>query len=340
MKIKTHKQKKLLYEALVIFSLLIIGILSHVGVINSYYMQILMFAEINVIMTVSLNLVNGFTGQFSLGHATFMGIGAYASAILTTLLLHTSTWSAPFQYLIFIASIILGGVVSGFVGFLIGIPSLKLKGDYLAIVTLAFGEVVKSVIRLIPYIGGPRGITNIPKYSNFYWITIITIISVLFIRNYIYSYFGRRSLAVRENEIAAQCVGINTTRTKILAFVVASFFAGVAGALFAHLMMYIEPNRFDLTRSIDYLVYLYAGGMASITGSIVSTIVLTILPELLRFLANWRYVIYPLLLVFIMLRRPKGLLGGREALFLKKGREEYLDPQKSLFAKLKGKKER
>ena len=302
----------------------IIAILYELRIINSYYMQVLMFAEINVIMTVSLNLVNGFTGQFSLGHATFMGIGAYSSAILTTLLFHTAGWSKLAQPFVFLAALLIGAVVAGFVGFLIALPSLNLKGDYLAIVTLAFGEIVKTGIRLIDYVGGPRGITAIPKYSNFYWITAITVISVMLIRNYIYSRFGRSSIAVRENEIAAQSMGINTTKSKISAFVVASFFAGLAGGLYAHLLMFIEPNLFNMEASINYLVYLYAGGMASISGSIVSAIVLSILPEMLRFLNNWRYVIYPLLLIVIMLRRQNGLLGGREFTFISRDRSEYL----------------
>ena len=304
--------------------LVVIAILHECRVINSYNMQVLMFAEINVIMTVSLNLVNGFTGQFSLGHATFMGIGAYASAILTTLAFQTARWSGAAQIAAFVIALLAGGAVSAAIGFLIALPSLKLKGDYLAILTLAFGEIVKTTIRLIDYVGGPRGITAIPKYSNFYWITGITVLSVILIRNYVYSRFGRCSISVRENEIAAQSMGVNTTKYKVRAFVVASFFAGIAGGLYAHLLMFIEPNLFNLEASINYLVYLYAGGMASISGSIISTIVLSILPEVLRFLGNWRYVIYPLLLIFIMLRRQNGLLGGKEFAFISKDRGEYL----------------
>lgn len=327
------KNKYALVYALILVVFIVVQILATEKVINAYIMQIVMFAEVNVIMTVSLNLINGFTGQFSLGHAAFMGIGAYISSMLTTLIIPTRSFDKPIQYLIFIGSMIAGGIVAGFVGFLIGIPTLKLKGDYLAIVTLAFGEVLKAVIRLTPFVGGPRGITGIPKLATFPIVSVVMILAIILIRNYIFSNFGRASISIRENEIAAQSMGVNTTKYKILSFVVGSFFAGVAGALYAHRIMFIEPNLFDQTASTNYLIYLYAGGMASISGSIISAFALTIAPELLRFLGNWRYVIYPLILIFIMLKRQNGLLGGREFPFLIKTRDEYL----SLKAETKAK---
>lgn len=318
------KKKTWITYASILLFFIIVQILATKKIINAYIMQIVMFAEINVIMTVSLNLINGFTGQFSLGHAAFMGIGAYVSAMLTTLIIPTTSFPKTMQYVVFILTMLVGGVAAGFVGFLIGIPTLKLKGDYLAIVTLAFGEVLKAAIRLTPFIGGPRGITGIPKRASFAIVSIVMVLAIIIIRNYIFSNFGRASIAIRENEIAAQSMGINTTRYKIMSFVVGSFFAGVAGALYAHRIMFIEPNLFDQTASTNYLIYLYAGGMASISGSIISAFVLTLAPEILRFLGNWRYVIYPLILIIIMLKRQNGLLGGREFPFLIKTREEYL----------------
>lgn len=327
------KNKYALVYALILLVFVVMQILAQEKIINAYIMQIVMFAEINVIMTVSLNLINGFTGQFSLGHAAFMGIGAYISSMLTTLIIPTRSFDKPIQYLIFIGAMIIGGIVAGFVGFLIGIPTLKLKGDYLAIVTLAFGEVLKAVIRLTPFIGGPRGITGIPKLATFPIVSTVMILVILVIRNYIFSNFGRAAISIRENEIAAQSMGVNTTKYKILSFVVGSFFAGIAGALYAHRIMFIEPNLFDQTASTNYLIYLYAGGMASISGSIISAFVLTIAPELLRFLGNWRYVFYPLILILIMLKRQNGLLGGREFPFLIKTRDEYLSLGRETKAK-------
>ena len=241
----------------------LVMILRSADIINGYYMQVMLFAGVNVMMTASLNLVNGFTGQFC-----------------------------------------------------IGIPSLKLKGDYLAIVTLAFGEIVRALLRLIQPIGGARGMIGIPNYANFFWVVLFVVLTLWLLRNLIYSPYGRAFIAIRDNEIAADAMGINTTKYKIMSFCIAAFIAGVAGGLYAHVLSFIQPDSFSFTKSSDFLVYLYAGGSGSLTGSVVGAI-LTILPEVLRFLADWRLVLYALILVVVMLYRSEGLCGGKEVPFLR-----------------------
>jgi branched-chain amino acid transport system permease protein len=311
--------------------------------LNRYYMQILMFALINIIMTVSLNLINGFTGQFSIGHAGFMCIGAYTSAYFTTILFKAAKMAYFPQLTLFIFSLIMGGLMAAIAGYLIGLPTLKLKGDYLAIITLAFGEIVRSIVRasdeiaaflkqigLVQYsetiakISGPRGLSTIPALSKFWLVYFIAILSVIIMRNFIYSTHGRACLSIRENEVAAETMGINTTRYKIIAFSMSAFFAGVGGGLFAHVLRFIHPDNFSFIKSIDYLIYLYAGGMGSITGSILAATGLTILPEFLRVInfQQWRMVIYPLLLIILMLRKPEGIFGKREFSFLVPKRKE------------------
>lgn len=296
---------------------LVLEALNRTGVLNSYILQIIMLAGINIIMTISLNLVNGFTGQFSIGHAGFMAVGAYVSAIVTTLMFRTQSWPVYLQAPMFLLSLIAGGVVAGLVGLLIGIPSLRLKGDYLAIVTLGFGELLRAIIRMIDFVGGPRGLAGIPRYTNLFWVFLITLLCIYAARNFVNSTYGRACISIRENEVAAETMGVNTTKYKILVFTFASFMAGIAGGLFGHLLTYLQPDTFSFIKSTDYLVFLYAGGMASISGSILSAGILTAVPELLRFLANWRIVIYGVLLVILMLKRPNGFYGGREFAFLR-----------------------
>lgn len=311
--------KKKYIDLLIIIALfVVVSVLKSVGLINNYAMQLIMLACINIIMTISLNLVNGFTGQFSIGHAGFMAVGAYGSAVITTLLFKTSGWALAAQVPIYLISLLAGGLLAALMGLLIGIPSLRLKGDYLAIVTLGFGELLRSIIRLIDYVGGPRGLTGIPSYTNFFWVFLFTIISIYVARNLVYSSVGRSCISVRDNEIAAEAMGIDTTRVKVQIFTIASFIAGVAGGLYAHMFMYLQPDTFNFSKSTDFLVFLYAGGAGSISGSILSAAALTVVPELLRFLENWRMVIYGFVLVFLMLRRPQGIMGGKEFGFIGK----------------------
>ena len=312
---------KSIYPALILIVLyVLITSLRSAKILNGYYIQVLMFAAINIIMTASLNLVNGFTGQFCIGHAGFMSLGAYGSSVITAMVFKNAPDAATIP--IYLLALFIGGCVAAFFGLLIGIPSLKLKGDYLAIVTLAFGEIVRALLRLMKPIGGARGMIGIPMISNLGWIFLFLGLVLYVLRNLIYSPFGRAFIAIRDNEIAADAMGINTTFYKIASFVIAAFIAGLAGGLYAHVVGFIQPDSFSFTKSSDFLVYLYAGGSGSLTGSIVGATILTILPEVLRFLSEWRLVIYAIILVVVMIYRSEGLVGGKELPFLRITRKD------------------
>lgn len=317
---------KKFYPSIIAIALYIaVVLLQKAGVVNNYHMQIMMFAGINIIMTVSLNLINGFTGQFCIGHAGFMSLGAYGAAVVTTMIFGGNQIAPPLQIPILLLGLLVGGIIAAFVGLLIGLPTLKLKGDYLAIVTLAFGEIVRAFLRLVEPIGGARGMIGIPNFVDFGRVMIFVVLTLFLVRNLIYSPFGRAFIAIRDNEIAADSMGINTTHYKILSFCIAAFIAGVAGGLYAHVVSFIQPDSFSFVKSSDYLIYLYAGGSGSLTGSIVGAVILTALPEVLRFLANWRLVLYAVLLVLVMLYRPNGLTGGKELPFLRIPRRSLYD---------------
>ena len=271
------------------------------NVINSYYKGIITLALINIILAVSLNLIVGFTGQLCLGHAGFMSIGAYVSAVIT------QKAGMPF-----IVSIFIGAIIACIFAALIGYPTLKLTGDYFAITTLAFCEIIRIIIMNIDVVGGARGFTGIPKETNFTLAFLFMVITVIVIYNIIHSSQGRAMLSVRENEIAAESMGINAFKYKMIAFIIGAFFAGLAGGLYAHYMGYIQPASFDFNKSIDYLTFVVFGGMGSLSGSIIATIVLTFLPELLRGLGEFRMLIYPLALIILMIFRPQGLFGDKE----------------------------
>lgn len=278
----------------------IFGLIS-ANVINSYYKGIITFALINIVLAVSLNLIVGFTGQLCLGHAGFMSIGAYVSAIITQK-----------AHMPFVISILIGAVVACILAGLVGYPTLKLTGDYFAITTLAFCQIIQIVIMNIAPVGGARGLTGIPVKTTFTVAFIFMVVTIIVIKNIINSSQGRAMLSVRENEIAAESMGINALKYKMMAFIVAAFFAGLAGGLYAHYSGYIKPDLFDFNKSIDYLTFVVFGGMGSLSGSIISAVVLTFLPELLRGLGDFRMVIYPLALILLMIFRPEGLLGDKE----------------------------
>jgi branched-chain amino acid transport system permease protein len=271
------------------------------GMIDFYLTGVLVIAWINIILAVSLNLINGFTGQFSLGHAGFMAVGAYVSGLLTILL----NW--PFPVVLIIA-----GLISALIGLFIGLPTLRLRGDYLAIATLGFGEIVRVILLNLKITGGPRGLGGIAPKTTFFSAEIVALITIIIITNIVRSSHGRALVAIREDEMAAEAMGINTTRYKVMAFSIGAAFAGIAGALFAHHQMFIDPRSFTFQRSIEILVIVVLGGLGSITGSIVAAIVLTILPEALRGMAQYRMVVYSLLLIGLMLIRPQGLFGTKE----------------------------
>jgi branched-chain amino acid transport system permease protein len=267
-------------------------------VMPPYYLQICIFIGINVILALGLNLIAGVTGQLSLGHAAFMSIGAYASAVASV------TYSLPFM-----VSVILGGMCAGFIGVLIGFPTLRLRGDYLAISTLGFAEIVRVQFTNMKITGGAIGFMGIKGSTTFpivMGLVVATIAAMAWLEN---SRNGRAMLAVREDEIAAESVGINTTWYKIQAFAVGSFFAGIGGALFAHTTTFIQPSDFGFMKSIEYLNMVVLGGLGSIPGSIVGSIVLTSAPEVLRFMSDYRMLVYGILLVIMMIFRPNGLIG-------------------------------
>ncbi len=277
------------------------------NLINPYVQLILMYVGINIIMTASLNLINGYMGEFSVGHAGFMAVGAYISALLTMYI-----WPDNLVTWLFPLTVILGGVGAALAGLIVSIPSFRTRGDYLAIVTLAFNMIVKSVIENIEAIGGPRGIPGIDKLTTMPWVFIWTVFALWVMRNFIYSNYGRGVLSIREDEIASDLMSVNTRQTKVLIFLVSSFFAGVGGALFAHLLQFISPRVFDIIKSTDFLIMVYLGGIGSIAGSVLGATIYTVLLEVLRPLQVWRFVLMPLLLVFLMLYRPRGIMGLRE----------------------------
>ena len=275
---------------------------------NPYFLDIAVSCGINVTLAVSLNLINGYTGQFSLGHAGFMGVGAYAAAMLTTSaaavllpLLGGQTW------LLFALALMAGGLAAALAGFVVGVPSLRLKGDYLAIVTLGFGEIIRVVLQNIDAVGGSRGLIGVPAYTNLFVTFGLAALAVYVVWTMVHSTYGRGFIAVADDEIAAEAMGINTTRYKITAFLVGAFFAGMAGGVYAHFKQYISPQGFGFDRSIEIVVMVILGGMGNTTGVIVAAILLTVLGESLRPFGDYRMIIYSLLIIVLMILRPQGL---------------------------------
>ncbi len=292
---------------LVVAGLILSFTIPQFHILNDYVILIIIYVGINIILSTSLNLINGYMGEFSVGHAGFMAVGAYISAILTTQLIpgNLAIWLFPLV-------VIAAGFGAALIGLVVAIPSFKTRGDYLAIVTLAFLMIVKSVIENIEVIGGPRGIPGISKLTTLPWTFIWVVIAVAVIRNFVYSKYGRGVLSLREDEIASDLMSVNTKQVKLLSFIISSFFAGVAGALFAHILQFISPRVFDIVKSTDILIMMYLGGIGSIAGSITGAVIFTVLLEALRPLGMWRMVLMPLVLVFLMIYRPLGIMGMRE----------------------------
>jgi branched-chain amino acid transport system permease protein len=274
--------------------------------VDPYVLNILMLIGINIILAVSLNLVNGHTGQFSLGHAGFMAVGAYASTAIT---LYTSVGRSLPGPLAFIIALVVGGLAAALFGLIVGVPSLRLKGDYLAIVTLGFGEIIRVVIQNTEALGGPRGLSGIPAHTNFFWAFALASITIYVIASLVDSTYGRGFLAVRDDEVAAEAMGINTTKYKVIAFVIGAFFAGIAGGLYAHYIQYITPEGFNFLKSVDVVIMVILGGMGSTIGVTVAAIGITVLNEFLRSAEQYRMIIFALLLIVMMILRPQGLIG-------------------------------
>ncbi|SHH44817.1 branched-chain amino acid transport system permease protein [Anaerosphaera aminiphila DSM 21120] len=302
------RQKKGIYVLtvilLVVFYLVIMG-LNKLGVLNSYAISILRLVCINIVLAVSLNITVGNLGQITLGHAGFMSIGAYSAAIFAKMGILPGIPG-------YIVGLLLGGVLACLVGILIGIPTLRLKGDYLAIVTLAFGEIIRVLIEYFKFTGGAQGIGGIPRVQSFGILFAIMCISVALMFSVMTSRHGRAVLSIRENEIAAQSSGINVTYYKTFAFALSAFFAGIAGAMYAHNLGFVGAKDFGYNKSFDILVMVVLGGMGSFTGAIFSSTALTIIPEMLRQFSDYRMIVYSLLLIMMMIFRPEGLLGRKE----------------------------
>ncbi len=267
--------------------------------ISPYFVRILMLSGIAITLAVSLNLINGFTGQFSIGHAGFMAVGAYSSAYFSVnygMNLANTLGGGKLGWVVALgAATLIGAAVAGFAGLAVGIPSLRLKGDYLAIVTLGFGQIIVVFLNNIEAVGGARGYSGIPIVKSFFWIFLIAILSI------------------REDELAAEAMGVNTTRYKVMAFVISSAMAGAGGVLLAHFDGYLNPKSFEFIKSFEILIMIILGGLGSIVGSVLGAILLTVLPEALRGFAEYRMVIYSLLLIILMITRPQGLLGSTAA---------------------------
>lgn len=296
-------KKNILTLILIFVFYAIVQVLIANGIINSFYEITLATICINIILAVSLNLVTGFTGQFSLGHAGFMSIGAYVGALINMEM--NSTYG-------FLIGILAGAIAAAIVGILIGIPTLRLKGDYLAIATLGMAEIIRVVFLNMEVTNGAAGLNGIPRYTNWLWLFLFTALTIILINNFVRSSQGRACISIREDEIAAESMGINTTKYKVMAFAIGAFFAGVAGALYSSYFYFIKPNIFGFMKSIDILVIVVFGGMGSITGSVIAAIVLAVLTTFLQAYSELRMIIYASLLVIIMLFRPQGLLGTKE----------------------------
>jgi branched-chain amino acid transport system permease protein len=288
--------------------------------VNPYVFQMIVLCGVNIMLAVSLNLINGFTGQFSIGHAGFMALGAYGSAMFS---LHVGQkWAAAAAAAgvppvaaeggALLVALALGGLLSALAGYLVGLPTLRLRGDYLAIATLGFGEIIRVVITNVDAVGASRGLPGIPQWVNLFWVGVGVVAVIMLSIHVAHSTHGRALFAIRDDEVAAEALGVDTTGYKVMAFVIGAFFAGVAGGLFAHYLSYLNPNSFTFIKSVEVVVMVVLGGMGSITGAVLAAILLTLLPEVLRPVKDYRMVIYSLMLIVLMITRPQGLFGDRE----------------------------
>lgn len=286
---------------LALYGIVLAGL--NLGLIDDYVMATIATLCINIVLAVSLNLITGFTGQFSLGHAGFMAIGAYATGLITIAIPTAGG---------FALGLAVGGLLSALVGFLIGLPTLRLRGDYLAIATLGLAEIIRILLNNLEFTNGAAGLAGIPQLMDWNWFFILTVGSVLLIRNFLRSRHGRDAIAIREDEIAAESIGVDATRAKVLSFTVGAFFGGLAGGMYAAYFYFIKPDTFGFLKSIDILVIVVLGGLGSLSGSVIAAILLAIISTVLQQFTAVRMILYALLLVIIMVFRPQGLMGSRE----------------------------
>lgn len=313
---KKNVKVNILWFVLLLAGYGLLTLLVSAGVLNDFYLQILQQIGINVILAVGLNLIVGFSGQFSLGHAGFMAIGAYAAAIIGS---KSATYPA------FFAAMVLGALIAGAVALIVGIPTLRLKGDYLAIATLGVSEIIRIlIINGGDLTNGAAGILGIPAFTNWQIVYFFVVITTILTINFLRSPIGRATLSVREDEIAAESVGVNTTKIKVIAFVFGAMTASIAGSLQAGFIGSVVPKDYTFINSINVLIVVVFGGLGSMTGTIVAAIVLGILNMVLQNVASIRMIIYSLALILVMIFRPGGLLGTWElslSRFFKKDKE-------------------
>ncbi|MGE5310934.1 MAG: branched-chain amino acid ABC transporter permease [Nitrospirota bacterium] len=310
------------------------------GLLDAYYQLVLMFIGVNIILSASLNLINGYMGEFSCGHAGFMAVGAYVSSVLSVWLftrdgkLGAALLSPDLAVYLFPAILLAGTVAAALAGLLVAIPSFRTRGDYLAIITLAVNYIVKSIIENTEAVGGARGFMGMKQVVDamtevadlpwmMIWVMIGTVFTLLVIRRFVSSTYGKGIVAIRDDEIAAELMSVNTRRLKMVAFMLSSGLAGLAGGLFAHILGYINPGSFTIMKSTECLVMVYLGGMGSLSGSVLSAVGFTLLLELLRPLELIKWVVVPFMLILLMLFRPEGLMGSRELSDLFPGLRAY-----------------
>jgi branched-chain amino acid transport system permease protein len=321
------KQYSLTLSAFLFFFLVVV--LSWTGTLSSYVQLVLMFVGVNIMMSSSLNLINGYMGEFSCGHAGFMAVGAYSTSLVSVWCFTAGSVFGPnllspaWAVVLFPFILLFGGLIAALAGLLVAIPSFRTRGDYLAIITLAVNYIVKSAIENIQPIGGARGFMGMARVVNgmkevadipwmMIWTWIFVFLTVLLIKRFVSSTYGKGIIAIREDEIAAEIMGVNTRRAKMVAFMLSSGLAGLAGGLFAHILGYINPGSFGIMKSTEALVMVYLGGMGSLSGSVLSAALFTLLLEILRPLQLYKWVVVPLILILLMLFRTEGLLGHRE----------------------------
>lgn len=332
--------------AVVIFSVTVVP--AWLGLYSGYIQFLLTVIGINIILTVSLNLINGYMGEFSVGHAAFMGVGAYVASLLTVWLFGDNTTLGTFalppalSLIVFPISLVAAGIGAALFSLLVAIPSFRTRGDYLAIITLAVNFIFKSLVENVPAIGGPRGFMGMGGVMRVMsgvidlpWLMIWTFlgvsVTILVIRNFVTSTTGKGVVAIRDDEIAAEVMTVNTRRLKMVAFMLGCGLAGVAGGLHAHLVGFINPSSYFLLQSTLILVMVYLGGIGSISGSVISAVTFTILLELLRPLDLFRWVFTPLLLIALMLFRPNGLMGDRELIDIFPRLRKYFTPAEEII---------
>lgn len=298
------QRKSILMLILIAITAAILFVLYKYELVSAYVLQVAQYIGIYSILVLGINLVNGYLGIFSLGHAGIMAVGAYSSALISKYVLTDPV--------MFPLSILLGGIAALLASFLISIPSFKVRGDYLAIITLGFTLIMSSILQNFEFVGGSRGLRNIPSNTNIVWVFLFVVAAIFLVRRFLNSKYGRSILAIREDEVAAELISVDIKQTKMVVFAFSSFLIGVSGGLLSHLLSFTNPNTFGYSMVSEGLIMVYLGGIGSISGSVLGAAVWTLMGEFLRPLGVWRWIIGAILLIIVMIYRPQGLVGGME----------------------------